>query len=367
MADLLQVMKDDGKTVKLPADLTEADVKRMYEGMIQIRVYDERSLKLQRSGRIGFCVTSYGEEATQIGTAAALQDADWVFPSYRQYGVAMYRGVPLDVLTSHLFGNKDDVAKGRQMPAHYTFRDKKFVSISSVIGTQIIQAVGCAMAAKSRGDKIVAGTYFGDGGTSSNDFHSGMNFAGVYKAPVLFFCVNNQYAISLPVSKQTACPELYRKGEAYGVTGVRVDGNDVIAVYQATKAAADRARRGDGPTLLELLTYRTGSHSSSDDPSRYRAKEESEQWVQKDPIERMKRYLQQVGIWTQEYEDEVWESCRFRINKAIADEENNVQPEWSTMFEDVYAEMPKSLQMQRDELLAKESGLELTNEGEFPL
>lgn len=367
MADLLQVMKDDGKSIKLPADLTEADVKRMYEGMIQIRVYDERSLKLQRSGRIGFCVTSFGEEATQIGTAAALQDEDWIFPSYRQYGVAMYRGVPLDVMTSHLFGNKDDVAQGRQMPAHYTFKDKRFVSISSVIGTQIIQAVGCAMAAKSRGDKLIATTYFGDGATSSSDFHSGLNFAGVYKAPVLFFCVNNQYAISLPVSKQTACTELYRKGEAYGVTSVRVDGNDVIAVYQATKAAADRARRGDGPTLLELLTYRAGSHSSSDDPSRYRAKEESDQWVQKDPIERMKRYLQQVGIWSQEYEDEIWETTRFKINKAIADQENTAQPDWSTMFENVYAEMPESLKVQRDEFLARERGLELTNEGEFPL
>jgi pyruvate dehydrogenase E1 component alpha subunit len=367
MADLLQVMKDDGKTAKLPADLKEADVKRMYEGMISVRAYDERALKLQRSGRIGFCVTSFGEEATQIGTAAALDPTDWVFPSYRQYGVAMYRGVPLDVLTSHLYGNEDDVAKGRQMPAHYTFRDKYFVSISSVIGTQIIQAVGCGMAAKMRGDRTVSVTYFGDGATSSNDFHSGMNFAGVYKAPVLFFCVNNQYAISLPVSKQTAAKELHLKGEAYGVTGVRVDGNDVIAVYQATKAAAERARDGQGPTLLELLTYRAGSHSSSDDPNRYRSKEESEAWVQKDPIERMKRYLQQVGIWTPEYEEEVWESVRFRINKAITDEESKPQPAWETLFDNVYKDIPPHLQEQRDELMRKESGLTLTNEGEFPL
>jgi pyruvate dehydrogenase E1 component alpha subunit len=367
MADLLQVMKDDGKTAKLPSDLKEADVKRMYEGMVAIRVYDERSLKLQRSGRIGFCVTSFGEEATQIGTAAALQEKDWIFPSYRQYGVAMYRGVPLDTLTAHLFGNEDDIAKGRQMPAHYSYADKHFVSISSVIGTQIIQAVGCGMAAKMRGDDSVSVTYFGDGATSSNDFHSGLNFAGVYKAPVLFFCVNNQYAISLPVHKQTAVQELHMKGTGYGVPGVRVDGNDVIAVYQATKAAAERARDGEGPTLLELLTYRAGSHSSSDDPSRYRSSDESEHWKQKDPLERMKRYLQQVGIWTPDYEEQVWEETRFRINKAISDQEGKGQPAWDSMFEHVYAEMPALLKEQRDELLKLESDLELTNEGEFPL
>lgn len=367
MADLLQVMKDDGKTAKLPADLKEADVKRMYEAMVAIRVYDERSLKLQRSGRIGFCVTSFGEEATQIGTAAALEPEDWIFPSYRQYGVAMYRGVPLHVLTAHLFGNEDDLVKGRQMPAHYSYAAKKFVSISSVIGTQIVQAVGCAMAAKIKKDRAVSVTYFGDGATSSSDFHSGMNFAGVYKAPVLFFCVNNQYAISLPVHKQTAAKELHMKGMAYGVPGVRVDGNDIIAVYQATKAAAERARDGDGPTLLELLTYRSGSHSSSDDPSRYRSKDESESWVKKDPIERMKRYLQQVGIWTEAYEEQVWEETRFRIGQAITEEENKPQPDWSTMFENVYAEMPENLREQRDELLKNESGLSLTNEGEFPL
>ncbi|MBY0405650.1 MAG: thiamine pyrophosphate-dependent dehydrogenase E1 component subunit alpha, partial [Cyanobacteria bacterium] len=156
MAELLQVMKDDGKTAKLPAGLTETDVKKMYEAMVSIRAYDERALKLQRSGRIGFCVTSFGEEATQIGTAAGLEPTDWVFPSYRQYGVAMYRGVPLNMLTSHLFGNEDDLVKGRQMPAHYSFSKYKFVSISSVIGTQIIQAVGCAMAAKIRKEPVVS-------------------------------------------------------------------------------------------------------------------------------------------------------------------------------------------------------------------
>lgn len=366
-SSLLRVMNDDAATAKLPAGLSEAEVKRMYEGMVMIRAYDERSLKLQRSGRIGFCVTSIGEEATQIGTVAALQDQDWIFPSYRQYGIAMYRGVSLASMAAHLYGNADDFAVGRQMPAHYTFADKNFVSISSVIGTQIIHAVGAAMAAQYKGDKVVTAAYFGDGGTSSNDFHSSLTFAGVYKAPVIFCLVNNQYAISLPVSKQTGADELYKKGEGYGVRSVRVDGNDVIAVYQATKEAAEYGRAGKGPTLLELLTYRSGSHSSSDDPTRYRSKEEMDAWKQRDPLERMKRYMQQLGLWTETYDNEVWESARSQINKATADAEARPQPEWESMFDHVYSDVPPFLQAQRDELMARESGLELSNEGEFPL
>ncbi len=364
---LLQVMQDDAKKVTLPPGLSEADLKTMYEGMVAIRVYDERSLKLQRSGRIGFCVTSFGEEATQVGTVAALKDIDWIFPSYRQYGVPMYRGVQLEDMAAHLYGNKFDLAKGRQMPAHYTFKDKRFVSISSVIGTQVIQAVGCAMAARIKGDNCIAATYFGDGATSSNDFHSGLNFAAVYRAPVLFFLVNNQYAISLPVKKQSGNELLYKRAEGYGVPGIRVDGNDVIAVYQATKEAAERARNGEGPTLLELFTYRAGSHSSSDDPSRYRSQDEMDSWKKKDPIERMKRYMQKLGIWTEAYETEIWESFRERINQFTTAAEEQPEPSWESLFEDVYAEMPASLARQKDQLLARESGLELSNEGEFPL
>ncbi len=364
---LLRVMRDTDKTAKLPADMTEALVRRIYEGMITIRAYDERALKLQRSGRIGFCVTSFGEEATQIGTAAALNDRDWIFPSYRQYGVAMYRGVDMVKMAAHLYGNADDIAIGRQMPAHYTFRDKNFVSISSVIGTQMIHAVGTAMAAKYRGDNIVTATYFGDGGTSSNDFHSSLTFAGAMKAPVLFFLVNNQYAISLPVSKQCGVDELYKKGEGYGINSVRVDGNDAIAVYQATKIAAERARQGHGPTFLELLTYRAGSHSSSDDPTRYRSKEEMSAWQQKDPIERMRNYMQQIGLWSPEYEDGLWETARYKISQATEAAQSIPQPDWSTLFDHVYSQLPPSLTAQKDDFLTHERGLELTNEGEFPL
>jgi pyruvate dehydrogenase E1 component alpha subunit len=340
----------------------------MYEGMVMIRAYDERQKRLQRSGRIGFCVTSTGEEAVQVGTAHALQPNDWVYPYYRQYGVLMYQGVPLDVLADHLYGNEQDLAKGRQMPAHYTHKDTNFVSFSSVIGTHLIHAVGTAMAAKYRKDPCVTVTYIGDGGTSSNDFHSAMTFMGVYKPPVVLFIVNNQYAISLPVSKQCGAETLASKGVGYGVPAVRVDGNDVVAVYQASKEAYARARNGEGPTLIELFTYRAGPHSSSDDPTRYRGNE-GDEWLgeEKDPIARARQYMQKLGIWSEAYEEQVWEEIRTRIQLATTDAEKIAEPSWESLFEDVYAEMPPALARQRDELIEKESEFERQHEGEFPL
>lgn len=371
MSALHKVMPDDAPkkgVAKPPPDLTAEDLQRMYEGMVLIRAYDERALKLQRSGRIGFCVTSFGEEAAQIGSAHALKSGDWIFPHYRQYGVALYLGADLDMMAAHLYGNASDLAKGRQMPAHYTFREGvKYVSSSSVVETEITHAVGTAMAARYKGDDAIAVTYFGDGGTSCNDFHAALTFAGVYKAPVLFFLVNNQYAISLPVEKQVAVDELWKKGVGYGVHSIRVDGNDVVAVYQATKEAAERARKGDGPTLLELVTYRAGSHSSSDDPTRYRTKEEQDAWDSKDPIVRMRNYLDQLGLWNEEYEARIWEEARFRINKATTEAGETGQPEWESLFEDVYSDIPPHLEEQRKDLMETESHLELTNEGEFPL
>lgn len=365
---IFQVMTSTTKPGKLPDGLAEEDIKRMYEGMVMIRAYDERQKKLQRSGRIGFCVTSTGEEAVQVGTAHALQPKDWVYPYYRQYGILLYRGVPLEVMADHLYGNERDLAAGRQMPAHYTHKDTHFVSFSSVIGTHLIHAVGTAMAAKYKKDPSVTVTYIGDGGTSSSDFHSSMTFMGVYKPPMVLFIVNNQYAISLPVAKQCAAESLHLKGPGYGVPSIRVDGNDVIAVYQAAREAYARARAGEGPTLIELFTYRAGPHSSSDDPTRYRGNE-SDEWMSasKDPIERAKGYMQQLGIWSEEYEEQVWEEARTRINLATSDAEKIEEPSWESLFDDVYAEIPPALARQRDELLEKESGFEREHEGEFPL
>ncbi len=350
-----------------PHGLSADELKAMYEGMVLTRAYDERGFKLQRQGRIGFYAGSFGEEATQIGTAFALEEKDWVFSSYRQPGVAFIRGVPLEVMANNLYGNSQDIVHGRQMPVHYTYRKAKFLSISSVIGTQIIQAVGCAMAARIKGDDAVAITYFGDGGTSSNDFHSGMTFAGSFKAPCVFVLVNNQYAISMPVARQSGCENMAEKASGYGMHGEQVDGNDILAVYAATKTAVERGRQGQGPTLLELKTYRTGPHSSSDDPSRYRDQAETDEWLKRDPIATFRARLEEFGLWNQAYEDELQTSVQERISNAVKQAEALPAPEWDTLFDDVYAEMPQTLQMQKADILAHEQDLDLSNEGEFPL
>jgi pyruvate dehydrogenase E1 component alpha subunit len=355
----------------VPAGLGPDDLLRMYRGMVTIRAYDERAMNLQRSGRISFCVISTGEEATQIGTAAALTATDWIFPSYRQHGVAMWRGASLEAMAHQLFGTALDNIKGRQMPCHYSFMDLRFISVSSVIGTQMIQAVGAAMAQQIQQTQDIAITYFGDGATSANDFHSAMNLAGVKKAPVLFVCINNQYAISTPLSKQTACTNIATKAVAYGMPGVTVDGTDVLAIYKATLAAADRARRGEGPTLLELLTYRHAPHSSSDDPSRYRELSEGEPWLAKDPIIRLGDQLVEWQVATVEDLERIKAECVEAVLAATKVAESAPLPDAATLFDDVYAELPASLQAQKTELLAALSASGHTSvghaEGEFPL
>lgn len=365
---LLRVMADNAKPGQLPDGLSADELKQMYEGMILIRAYDERQKKLQRSGRIGFCVTSTGEEAIQVGIGQALEDRDWIFGYYRQYGIMLYKGVPITELADHLFGNEGDFAKGRQMPAHYTNRRVNFVSSSSVIGTHLIHAAGAAMAAKYKKDDVVITTYIGDGGTSANDFHSCMTFAGVYKPPLVIFIVNNQYAISQPVSRQCGAEALYLKGSGYGVPAVRVDGNDMVAVYRASREAFARARAGEGPTLIELFTYRVGPHSSSDDPTRYRGNE-SDQWLteEKDPISRARTYLKSLGLWDEAYEAKIWDEAQTLVNEATTESAKKPEPDWDSLFEDVYAELPPALARQRDELLEKESEFPRQQEGEFPL
>ena len=237
------------------------------------------------------------------------------------------------------------------MPVHYAF--ERFVSISSPIGTQIIQAVGMGAAARLQGRKDIALTCFGDGGTSSNDFHTGLNFAGVWKAPVIFLCKNNGWAISVPLEKQTASSSIAIKASAYGMPGVRVDGNDVLAVYSASSEAAARARAGKGPTLIEALTFRVGPHSSSDDPTRYRDKDLVETWKKKDPIERFKRFLLKAGYLTEKAHAGMWEEAAAEAAGAAKEAEALPPPTVSSMFEDVFAQVPPDLVAQRDALIAE--------------
>lgn len=333
---------------KLPADTLKAG----YRHLVLVRLLDTRMLSLQRQGRIGFYVPSTGEEACQVGSAMALEKRDWVFPAYREPGCAIWRGFPIETLIAQAYGNAKDPQHGRQMPNHYGARAINYVTASSPVGTQIPHAVGAAWAAKIRKDDIVSLVYFGDGATSENDFHAGMNFAGVFKTPTVFFCKNNQWAISLPIARQTAAKTLAQKAQAYGFEGIRVDGNDLLAVYAATKAAVDKARAGGGPTMLEALTYRMGPHSSSDDPTRYRSKEEVEFWQLRDPIERMRKYLELRGLWSKPDDERLRAEIDDMIQSTIKEVEHHPPPPIETLFEDVYAEMTPQLKEQMMAYLA---------------
>ncbi len=245
--ELLQVVDAEGRLV-VPGEIgiPAADLRRILEVMCRVRALEEKGMILQRAGKIGFYIGCAGQEAIHLGAVAAMRDADWIFPQYREPGAPLWRGITLAEMAHQLFGDAKDSVKGHQMPCHYAFASVRYVSISSPIGTQIIQATGAAVAAKLRNDGAAVLCFFGDGATSSNDFHTGLNFAGVFRAPVVFVCQNNQYAISLPVEKQTASETLAMKAEAYGFEGVRVDGNDVVAMHRAVRAAAEKARAGGG-------------------------------------------------------------------------------------------------------------------------
>lgn len=349
--------------------LDKALLIRMYRNMVLTRAYDERGMMLQRQGRIGFYVPSTGQEAIQIGTAAALTNSDWVFPSYREPGICLYRGASLHKMFCNLWGNAEDVSKGRQMPVHYSFADLRIFSISSPISTQVIQAVGAAMASKIKKEKDVAISYNGDGGTSENDFHTGLTFAGAYNAPAIFIVTNNQYAISVPLHKQTACKRLVDKAIGYGMPGIAVDGNDVLAVYMATKEAVDRARRGEGPTLIEMVTLRMGPHSSSDDPTRYRDEKLFQAWQKRDPIERFKTYLTGKKLWSEKDEVALKEELKAQISAAIETAEPVPPPSVEELFDDVYAEKTAQLKKQEADLVRERElrGKFINTSEAFPL
>jgi pyruvate dehydrogenase E1 component subunit alpha len=322
-----------------------------YRVMVLARATDDRCLSLQRQGRIGFYVPASGQEAAQVGCARALSPEDWVFPAYRELGVALSRGVPLRALFDQFIGNSGDANKGRQMPNHYGFKEFHFVVASSPIGDQITQAVGAALAARRRGDPIVTISFFGDGATSSNDFHAGLNFAGVYKAPTIFFCQNNQWAISFPRSRQTRSETLAEKASAYGIPGVVVDGMDVHAVYRAVASARRRAISGEGPTLIEAQVYRMGPHTSSDDPTRYRTAQEVETWRAKDPVGRLRAELLGSGALTEESDHILWDEVRAEISAAVKRAESTPPGDPLTMFDDVFARRTAELEAQRSDLM----------------
>jgi len=336
---------------KLDPHLPKDDLVRIYRTMSLVRTLDTRMLSLQRQGRIGFYVPSTGQEAAQVGAAYCLRPEDWVFPAYREPGAALWRGFPLLTLVNQFYGNAEDIMKGRQMPNHYGNRDVNYVAVSSPVGTQIPLAVGAAWAAKIRGDPVVTLTFFGDGATSEGDFHTSMNFAGVFKVPCILFCQNNQWAISVPREMQTASKTLAMKAAAYGFEGLRVDGNDILAVIATTLRAVEKARSGGGPTLIEAVTYRMGPHSSSDDPTRYRPAPQVEEWKKKDPILRFRLYLERRGLWDNDDEAALQKELDDLITEAVRKAEKVPPPPLDTMFTDVYAEMLPQLREQLDEFM----------------
>lgn len=350
--ELMQVITEEGvvRDKDDPA-IPSQDLLRLYRLMVLNRQLDDRMMKLQRQGRIGFYLQSMGEEAVQIGSTYVLEPQDWVIPCYREPAAAFLRGLPLLQFVCQLIGNSGDLIKGRQMPNHYAYRPGNYASVSSPVGTQIPQAVGVAMAARIKKDSAVSLVFFGEGATSEGDFHVGMNFAGVFKAPVIFICRNNGYAISVPISRQTAAESIAIKAKAYGFPGIRVDGNDILAVIKATREAAARARSGEGPTLIEAVTYRVGAHSSSDDPRMYRSEDEVEKAKKMDPIHRFRRYLEERKLWDAAREDTLQEQVKKEILTAVADAEKFGLPPLESMFEDVFSEVTPNLREQEEYLM----------------
>jgi len=338
----LQILDENGNLdAALEPKLSNEVLDRMYRVMVTSRTFDAKGTKMQRSGRLLTFITCEGQEAAQVGSALALDKADWIVPAFRENAVMIARGVPLRLIGLYWAGFE----KGNSMP-----KEHNILPIAIPVGTHMLHAVGIAWAAKLKKSKDVAVTYFGDGATSEGDFHEAMNFAGVFKVPCVFICQNNQWAISVPRERQTAAKTIAQKAVAYGFEGVQVDGNDVLAVYKAAKDAVDKARSGGGPTLIECLTYRMGPHSTSDDPLKYEDAKVREEWKKRDPILRFRSYLQKKGVWSEEYEKKVVAEAEEKIEKAMGEVESEPIPEPDEIFKYIYAEMTPALKEQLAEL-----------------
>jgi 2-oxoisovalerate dehydrogenase E1 component alpha subunit len=355
---LIRVLDNDHKAVG-PWD-PKLDVETMKRGlkhMVTTRIFDDRMYKAQRQGKTSFYMKCTGEEAVAVAQAAALDPDDMCFPSYRQQGLLVSRGYPLVDMMNQIYSNEKDPIKGRQLPIMYSSKQFGFFSISGNLGTQFSQAVGWAMASAYKGDDRIAATWIGEGSTAEGDFHHGLTFATVYQAPVVLNVVNNQWAISSYQGIAGGEDSTFAaRGIGYGMPGLRVDGNDFLAVYAVTKWAADRARSNLGPTLIEHFTYRVEGHSTSDDPTRYRPAGEAKAWPLGDPIARLKNHLIALGKWSEAEHATLETECEEHVRKVQKEaEENGVLgsgkiPSVKTMFEDVYKDMPWHLRKQRQEM-----------------
>ena len=338
----LTILGEDGEVdEELVPDLDDDTLLRFHRTMLLARRFDERLLKLQRQGRIGTFAPVSGQEAAQIGSAACLEEADWMVPSFRETAAALWRGTPASALVLYAAGYNE----GAAIP-----EDAHDFPIAIPVASQIPHAVGLAYGSKYRDAGEVVLVYFGDGATSEGDFHEALNFAGTYGTPNVFLCQNNHWAISVPRETQTAAKTLAQKGLAYGIPGIQVDGNDVLAVYAATREAVERARSGEGATLVECVTYRLSVHTTADDPSKYRDEEEVEEWKKRDPITRLQTYLESRDLLSEEDVDDLEEEIAGEVEKAWEEAEKRMEElgDPADMFDHHYAEMPPHLEAQRE-------------------
>lgn len=338
----LQVLDETGRVdPELFPNLADKDIRGLYERMVLARTFDGRALALQREGRLGTYASIRGQEASQIGTGYALAPDDWIFPAFREMGVAIARGVPMKRAFQYWSGDE----RGNLVP-----RELHYFMTAIPVGTHIPHAVGAAWAAKLKHDRTAVAVYFGDGATSKGDFHEAANIAGAHKLPVVFICQNNQWAISVPLRLQTGAETLAQKAVGYGFEGIQIDGNDVFAAYAATRAALERARGGNGPTLIECVTYRMSDHTTADDASRYRAPDEVRAWEGRDPIERLRQFMQGRKLWDAAYGERVAADAEARVNAAVAEFEGEPPADPTDMIRYTFAELPPALKRQEAQL-----------------
>ncbi|KHK91371.1 3-methyl-2-oxobutanoate dehydrogenase (2-methylpropanoyl-transferring) subunit alpha [Novosphingobium malaysiense] len=359
--DLIRVLDENDQAVG-PWDpkLDPETLRGMLRTMALTRAFDDRMYRGQRQGKTSFYMKSTGEEAISVACAFALADDDMVFPSYRQQGILISRGYPLVEMINQIYSNRADRLKGRQLPIMYSAKDYGFFTISGNLATQFPQAVGWSMASAIKGDTRIATSFIGEGSSAEGDFHAAMTFAAVYNAPVVLNIVNNQWAISsfsgFAGSERTT---FAARANGYGIAGLRVDGNDALAVYAAMDWAANRARANKGPTLIEHFTYRAEGHSTSDDPSAYRSAREAEDWPLGDPVMRLKNHLIALGEWSDEQHAEMDKALAEEVRAATKDAEKNgilghgLHHPFHTMFEDVFEELPWNLREQADQAISE--------------
>ncbi|CAI9115572.1 OLC1v1016500C1 [Oldenlandia corymbosa var. corymbosa] len=348
-----RVLDDDGYIIRgseIEQVSKEVAVK-MYTGMVTIQTMDNIFYEAQRQGRISFYLTSSGEEAIGIASAAALMPDDVVLPQYREPGVLLWRGFTLQEFANQCFGNKQDYGKGRQMPIHYGSKKHNYMTISSPIATQLPQAAGAAYSLKMDKKEACVVAYTGDGGTSEGDFHAALNFAAVMEVPVVFICRNNGWAISTPTTEQFRSDGIVVRGQAYGIRSIRVDGNDALAVYGAISTARKMAISEKKPILVEALTYRVGHHSTSDDSTKYRTVNEIEHWkTARSPIARYRKWVQRNGWWSDEAESQLRGDIRKQVLQAIQLADRTEKPPLEQLFTDVYEDFPSNLREQEKSL-----------------